>query len=73
MLFELTPRVEVLAWLTGVTPLLVPGAPALCVGEEDELVEALDGAVATQATVAARTPPTSTNVRIWVAHGRRTK
>ena len=72
MLFVLTPRVEVLAPLTGAPP-PEPGTVELGVEGEEEPVEALEGAVATQATVAARTAPISTNVRIWVARGRRTK
>jgi hypothetical protein len=71
MLWALTPRLDVLAELTGLGPeLLDPPDPAV---DEEPVLEALDGAVATQATAAISTAPTTATVRIWVERGRRTK
>jgi hypothetical protein len=65
-----TPRLDVLAELTELGP-DPPEAP--CAVTVVEVAEVLDGAWATQSTSPTTTTPTSTNVRIWVERGRRTK
>jgi hypothetical protein len=77
MLWALTPRLEVLAELTGLGP-EPPDPPddpvdELAVLDAFDALEALDGAVATQATAATSTATTTATVRIWVERERRTK
>jgi hypothetical protein len=62
MLWALTPRLEVLAELTGLGPELLEAPPDDVA--ELEALEPLDGAVPTQATTATSTATTTATVRI---------
>jgi hypothetical protein len=72
MLWSVTPRLEVLAELTGLGE-EPEGPPADGPSADAEEAEEPDGEVATQTAVPAMTAPTSSTVRIWIERGRRMK
>lgn len=71
MLLAVTPRDEVLAWLTEAAE-PPPGVVGVGVDADEDAVAA-EGAVATHTMIPMTTAPTKATVRIWVARGRRTK